>query len=327
MLFSFQDYVFDSDRLIIYNISESKEFIDVLKLKFDIEEKNKAVLAELISNKSENMRMDKIAINRAGICLTYNCNLRCDYCSNSSGDNDTNILTIEDVQVYIKDIIKKSIISRLINKKIKPLNIYFTGGGEPTFRWDLFRESVLFIKEECTKNNIPLFLGLTTNGVLNDEQIGFISDNVDHIMISYDGLPELQNKNRKSANQQCTTEIVENTIKKLCDKEVSMNVRTTVWEDDYFKLRRMYDHVFSLVGDNPNAKWSVYPTFYEGRALENLKNHGKTNKSFLYYYISINNFSIKNFLKNLFFYMFFFFFYFLCNNKNREIRQNYKTHI
>ena len=68
------NYVFDSSRLIIY--------------KSDY----KSVLSDLTKVNPDEMHMDKIAINNIGICLTYNCNLRCNYCGYSSAEQDKNNL-------------------------------------------------------------------------------------------------------------------------------------------------------------------------------------------------------------------------------------------
>ena len=71
------DYVFDSDRLLVYKLDIDKEIIDAIKKTFPGDLDYKTVMSELSDLNSNEMCMDKIAINDIGICLTYNCNLRC----------------------------------------------------------------------------------------------------------------------------------------------------------------------------------------------------------------------------------------------------------
>ena len=190
------DYIFDSERMIVYKAGESQEFIDRINTIYNCDDKFQQTLSQLLTNNPDKMSMNKIAIDSAGICLTYNCNLRCTYCSNSSGNTDRHRLEIQDITVFLKDVIRKKIINKLLTKSNSPLNLYFTGGGEPTYEWELLKQSIEFIKDECTRNNIPYKMGITTNGMLNIDQIDFIAESFSHIMISYDGIPDIQNSNR-----------------------------------------------------------------------------------------------------------------------------------
>ena len=290
---SIGDYIFDSERMIVYKAGESQEFIDRINTIYNCDDKFQQTLSQLLTKNPDKMSMNKIAIDSAGICLTYNCNLRCTYCSNSSGNTDRHRLEIQDIILFLKDIIRKKIIKKLLTKSNSPLNLYFTGGGEPTYEWELLKQSIEFIKDECTRNNIPYKLGITTNGMLNIDQIDFIAENFSHIMISYDGLPDIQNSNRISPIQSSTNDIVENTIKTISKKGISMTIRTTVWKDDFCKMRRMYDHVFSLLSKNAKVKWSIYPTLYEGRALDRVNDPTEqTYKNFLYYYTALIDYII-----------------------------------
>ena len=62
------------------------------------------------------------------------------------------------------------------------------------------------------KYKIKATIGLTTNGILNDLQRKYIFDNVDYVLISFDGTKYFQNKNRKTFNGKDTFDIVDKTI-------------------------------------------------------------------------------------------------------------------
>lgn len=289
------NYIFDPSRLIVYESGQSRDTVDLINSYFEVNDSYEEGGVELCSHNSADMCMNRIAINSIGICLTYNCNLRCTYCAYSSTNSDKNVLRFEDVKLFVTDIIKKRTIKKLISKQNDYLDVYFTGGGEPTFDWKLFVDSVTFIRHQCEEKSIPLRLGLTTNGVLSDTQIQFIGNNFNNVMISYDGLPEIQNKNRKTAMGKDTNLIVEQTIRKIAEYNIPLTIRTTVWKSDFVKLRDMYRHIFSIVPKNAQVVWSIYPTLYDGRALEQVRDQEQMNfKNFLLNYIDLIEDVISN---------------------------------
>lgn len=285
MQYPIKDYIFDSDRFILYRSDADRNTIEKL---FQSISHDDLVIDELMNQDASKMSANRIAINSAGICLTYNCNLRCNYCGYSSKNDDQNRLDINDIKAFLIDIIRKRTIKKLISKKNDPLILYFTGGGEPTFEWSLFEQTIEFIKKQCNKNSIPFVLGMTTNGVLSNYQIEFIANNFDHVMISYDGLPEIQDSNRRSNSNKKTSSIVERSIFELAIRGVTVNIRSTLWQKDYKRIKEIYKHVFSLVPSNCKISWSIYPVLYEGRAIQRIKKQkDKTYKSFINYYVEL----------------------------------------
>lgn len=292
------DFIFDSNNLILYRKEIEKEIIDKVYKTFPCDNNLGVGLSELERHNPNQMHMKKIALNNVGICLTYKCNLRCIYCGYSSTDYDKNVLQLNDVKIFLKDIIRKRTIKKLITKKNEPLTILFSGGGEPTYEWDLFKNTILYIKKECENYNIPLNIRMTTNAVLNDEQIEFISNNVNHVMVSYDGLPIIQNHNRLSANNRETNSAVEYSIRELSKNGIPLVIRTTIWQSDFPHLKDMYEHIFSLVDKDSEVVWSIHPVMYEGRAVNHIEKQGEIvyeyeNKSLLLYYIDLMEYIIQ----------------------------------
>lgn len=273
-MYLFNGYVFDSNRLLIYDANTDSKVIDKIKLAYD--EEHPEICPQDLRINSDDMHMDNIAIDAAGICLSSNCNLRCRYCGYSSDEQNANKLQLDDVKVFINDIIMRRTIKKIITKENAPLELEFTGGGEPTYDWGLFEESINYIKQICAENNIPVLFRLTTNGMLTDTQRNFISHNFDHVMISYDGLPEIQNKNRVSPYRGETNTIVEASIRYLATCGVPLTVRSTIWQDDFDMMMEMYHHVFSIVPHESKVIWSIYPVMYEGRAVTHFKQQEDT---------------------------------------------------
>ena len=113
-------------------------------------------------------------------------------------------------------------------------------------------------------------------------------------MISYDGLPQTQNKNRVGPYHKTTSQLVEKTIYKLSEKGVSLTVRSTIWQSDFDKMKEMYNHVFSLVKGDA-VTWSLYPVLFEGRAVPQIKKQEATTYGlFLKKYLELVDYIIDN---------------------------------
>lgn len=280
------EFIFDSNRLIAYKGKIDEDTLKEIDSVFGYSDADNEAILELQQYNANKMQMERIATDSIGICLTYNCNLRCNYCGYASTNNDKNELQFKDIESFIKDAIVKKSIRKLITKKDEPLQVYFTGGGEPTYNWELFTKVVSFIKNTCSRNKIPLWLRMTTNGILSDEKIEFIVENFNELMVSYDGLPEIQNINRKGPGIKDPNKIVEHTIKRVTDNKIPLTIRSTIWQGDYKKIKDMYHHVFSLVPPNSIVTWSIYPTLYEGRAIKGI-NQNDYMKDFLTYYLEL----------------------------------------
>ena len=123
------------------------------------------------------------------------------------------MLQFEDVKVFIRDIVRRRTIKKLITQKDDPLEIELTGGGEPTYNWELFCESIRFIKGLCKENRIPVQLRLTTNGMISENQADFVAANIDHMQFGM--LSRMQRKR---------SEILQR--KRL----LRHSVRSTLWE-------------------------------------------------------------------------------------------------
>lgn len=103
--------------------------------------------------------------------------------------------------------------------------------------------------------------------MINVHQRDFIKANFHKVMVSYDGLPEIQNRNRPCANQQKPScAVVEETIKEFIQSSLNVTVRSTVWHYDFERLKEMYDNLANNF--NHFNEWSIMPIIPSGRALE-----------------------------------------------------------
>lgn len=204
-------------------------------------------------------------LTKLGFSLSRNCNLRCQYCSACSSEGYGTAVSQEDVLALVSDVMKRWTIAHLLSpSESGRLELYFTGGGEPTYDWEAFCGLILAIEDKARRNEIPLQLGITTNGVLDDAKADFLAKHFQRIMVSYDGCPDIQNRNRKSPHYSETSPLVERCLQRLCAKSSPLTVRTTVWPDDFHRLREMADFLFGTLGCR--FTWSILPVSPMGRA-------------------------------------------------------------
>lgn len=245
----------------------------------------------LFSNNAENSSFFPERITHVGFSLSSNCNLRCQYCSAYSSEGTKTEVTVEEVLSFVSDIMKKWVVgSMLATTHPEYLDFYFTGGGEPTYEWIPFTRTVLGIEAKAQSNGIPIRLGITTNGVYGEEQSTFLAKHFHRIMVSYDGLPEIQNRNRISPYAKDTALIAENTIRRFIGASSDLTIRTTIWHEDFGRLEEMADYLFSSFGTS--FVWSILPVSPMGRALKRLatKKHSANDWNFLEHYLKLQDY-------------------------------------
>ena len=123
--------------------------------------------------------------------MSHDCNLRCKYCFASTGDFGTGRKTMP------PEIAKKAI-DFVIEKSGARQNIevdFF--GGEPLMAMETVRQTVDYARSIEKQHKKHFRFTITTNGVgLNDENIEYINREMANCVLSLDGRPEVNDKNR-----------------------------------------------------------------------------------------------------------------------------------
>ena len=264
-MYKTKGYIFDDENLSLipapYYNSENKAIISKYT-------KNKAEYEKIQLILEEKIKQEYTAINNlltvAGIAVTYDCQLRCSYCSNNSTENSIYKTNLSDVKIFLNYLIKNVKIKRLINPDSNSLTIYLSGGGEPTYDWDLFCDVVRMIRDLCGEHNINCKINLTTNGILDDHKVNFIINSIDSVMVSFDGHPDIQNANRRFPDKLKTADIVINTIHNFDKANCNYSIRTTLWHNQLTRLEDMFHFIYDNF-QNFGA-WSINPVVSAGRA-------------------------------------------------------------
>lgn len=178
------------------------------------------------------------------LSLTNQCNLSCDYCFVSQNNSD---MSLEIAEKAISMVLKNSKIKNVIPS----INFF---GGEPLLKY----EEIIVPIVEKYKNQIRF--GITTNGVLlNEDIIDFFYKNNVNVLLSFDGISQVQNKQRSNS-----FEAVLNNIPYLLLRLPNTVMRSTVTE---YSIPYLYETV-QMANELGFKKISFCPNAYENWSKE-----------------------------------------------------------
>ncbi len=127
------------------------------------------------------------------LCLhiAHACNLACRYCFAGEGEyhGSRGLMSAETGKAALDFVIRNSGARR-------NLEVDFFG-GEPTLNWEVVKELVAYGREQEKAHDKHFRFTLTTNGVLlNDEIMSFCNEEMDNVVLSFDGRPEVNDRMR-----------------------------------------------------------------------------------------------------------------------------------
>ncbi|KPU28011.1 radical SAM protein [Caloranaerobacter sp. TR13] len=193
------------DIIKLYEDKSLESIINDLKNKYnqdDILEAYKEIQTlvdnELLFTKEENLNINYNPQNIVkALCLhvAHDCNLKCEYCFASQGDfKGQRLLMPLEIGKKALDFLVESSGNR------RNLEVDFFG-GEPLMNFDVVKELVKYGRELEKKYDKRFRFTITTNGLLlNDDNMKFINENMDNVVLSLDGRKEVNDKMRKTIN-------------------------------------------------------------------------------------------------------------------------------
>lgn len=204
--------------------------------------KEKAVQKEFIYEE------DKYSLPTGVVAgITLKCNLACPYCFVTQDNVDMSYETAEQTAEWLLSNYKKQGIDARQNKAQ-----FFFFGGEPLIRFD---DIIVPLVE---KYNDRVSFGITTNGVLLDEdKVDFFKKYDIAPLLSFDGVPEVQNIQRPMYGGGASFDKVLKNIPYLLLRFPETVMRATITKDS---IKHMYDSYclgaelgFKHIGFYPNA--------------------------------------------------------------------------
>ena len=189
----------------------------------------------------------------------FDCNLRCLYCYSNGGENTEKTMKLDIAKAAIDFIIKNA-----LAKGEKQVELGFHGGGEPFLHknMSLIKGATDYFRNRAKYYKLQPAISAVTNGVMNQETIDWVINNLDEISISFDGPKDIQNKQRPTAAMGDSFSPVMQTIKYLESKKFRYNLRTVITKES---ASRMPEIVKFLSSVSSVDHFSFEPLFECGR--------------------------------------------------------------
>ena len=159
----------------------------------------------------------------ATLLLTNACNLRCRYCYAAAGERPPAFMRPETARRAI-DFVAANAVAR----KARSFEVTYHGAGEPALHWKLLEESHLYARSVAKANGLRLRSSLTTNGALAADKRAWIVGHLDSANVSFDGLPEVQDANRRFPSGRGSSDIVLATLRAFDSAGFRYSIRMTV---------------------------------------------------------------------------------------------------
>lgn len=146
------------------------------------------------------------------LCLhvSHDCNLRCKYCFADEGayHSKREVMNRETVFAAIDFLLRES-----GQRKVLEVDFF---GGEPLMNLGVVKDTVYYAKEQAAKLGKRFLFTTTTNGLLlDDETIKFFNEEMENVVLSLDGRPEVHDAVRKTVNGKGSFDLVIEKIKKF----------------------------------------------------------------------------------------------------------------
>lgn len=163
------------------------------------------------------------AVNSLILFLCQECNLGCIYCFADGGSYSGEGKMSEATAVRAIDWLIAN------SKGDRKLDICLFG-GEPLLNFPVIRKAVSYAREQAALHEKEVVFTITTNGsLLDDEIITFLRDEKIEPIISVDGPPEYQNRQRPFKNGFGSYERVSANIRRLLEVIPDAKARATVY--------------------------------------------------------------------------------------------------
>ncbi len=146
------------------------------------------------------------------LCLhiCHDCNLRCKYCFADEGayHSAREMMSAETARAAIDFLLENS-----GDRKVLETDFF---GGEPLMNLSVVKETVYYAKAEAKKRGKRFLFTTTTNGLLlDDDAIEFLNEEMENVVLSLDGRPEIHDAVRKTVNGKGSFDAVIGKIKKF----------------------------------------------------------------------------------------------------------------
>ncbi len=182
---------------------------------------------EIIDSGSEKLPVTTFTGNpettAVSLFLTTACNLRCTYCYAAAGDTAAKYMSLQVAKQGIDFVINNA-----VKRKTDHIEVNYHGGGEPAINWRILTGSMAYARQKAGEHGLDVVTSLATNGVLNDQQIDWIIENIQGASVSFDGMPEMHDRHRRTPSGKGSSKHVIHTLRRFDEADFQYGIRVTV---------------------------------------------------------------------------------------------------
>lgn len=176
------------------------------------------------------------------ILINQRCNFSCKYCYSANGRSDSELsehLFPVLTEWFVRD-------ERLKATGADHLSVVFSGGGDPTLSIGKLHQIVEMMRKRAESQNIRISFNMVCNGSrLRAEDVSFLQEYFDNIVISFDVIHEVHDAQRSHF------QTVAETIRMLTVNGIKCGLRSTITP---LNVDRMEEMVKTLHDDFPKCE-------------------------------------------------------------------------
>lgn len=233
--------------------------VEEIKKKFGIEETDEVIreINDIIADGglyTKPLRVKKnfeTVVKAMCLNVAHDCNLKCNYCFASQGNfgGKPMLMPFE---------VGKKAFDYLVANSGNRVNLevdFF--GGEPLMNFEVVKQLVEYGRELEKTHNKHFRFTITTNGVLlDDDNIDYINENMDNVVLSLDGRKKVHDRMRRTVNDKGSYDLCMNNFKKLVvrrgDKVYYLRGTFTRYNLDFFEdVKHMHEEGFKILSMEP----------------------------------------------------------------------------
>ena len=189
--------------------------------------------------------------------LTSDCNLACRYCYGDGGDRQTTMpleVGMEAIDLMFLNAAKSG---------ARQVQLGFHGGGEPIVKRGRLVELVEHARKLSNRRRIGLQIGISTNGVMSRQSAEWVAANITQLNVSFDGPPEVQNRQRPFKNGAASYGRVKSTLRFWESRRKRYSIRGTITRCSQGRIPEIVGHLVEHF--QPNSI-HLEPMFFSRRA-------------------------------------------------------------
>ncbi len=192
---------------------ETADIEDAYEQVMELKEMGQLYAPDIYENYIFDFKKRQTVVKALCLHIAHDCNLACKYCFAEEGEyHGRRALMSYEVGKKALDFLVKNSGSR-INLEVD----FF--GGEPLMNFDVVKELVKYGREIEGRYGKNIRFTITTNGILlDDDKIAYINENMDNVILSIDGRPEVNDRMRKTVNGKGTYDIITKNYKNFVSK-------------------------------------------------------------------------------------------------------------